>query len=200
MRNDGRKMRSLPIEPHNTEADIERSTLVAPENNEAQDGFKTHIHCRWCDGLIKDVYIPKLKNGRNGKPYDIVYNYEPCSECRKKWNNMVIFIEVIDHEPYPDCLPIDSDVRAIDGYIDPDENPKEYAERVIDERTIDEGGTMRTVQYERTFFYPTGRYTGVTLDAVKRYFTGNLESIHNGSVIYLENDMFETAFSDYFKE
>lgn len=202
MRNDGRTMKSLPIENReDTNENTINCTSHSTETtaNKTQDGFITHIHCRWCNETIRDVYIPKLKNGRNGKPYDIVLSYEPCEKCRANWNTMVVFIEVTNTEPYPDCLPIDSDIRRIEGYIDPDENPGEYAERVIEERTEDDGENMRPVQYEKVFFYPTGRYTGVTLDAVRQYFTGDTSAIHNGSVIYLERDMFETAFGDYFK-
>lgn len=198
MRTDGRKIKPLSIGKTDNES-LKRNNDTLPENDESQ-GFKTHIHCRWCNRTISDVYIPKLKEGRNGKPYDIVFNYEPCSECRSTWGKMVIFIEVSEKEPYRDCLPIDTDLRQINGYIDPIKNPAEYNKRVAKEEIIRDENSEHKVQYERIRFYPTGRYTGVTLDATKRYFIGDTNSIHNGSVIYLEQDVFERAFSDYFEK
>ena len=196
---DGRRTRSIPIEKKSSESSAQNKP-VTPAST-LPDGFPTHVHCRWCDSIIKDVYIPQFKNGRNGKPLDVVVGYEPCQNCRNKWNTMVIFIEVTNIEPYPDCLPIDEDIREItDGYIDPAEEPEKYKKRVVEERyESNDLGEGVTVQYEKIYFYPTGRYTGVTLEAVRQYFTGDTSSIHNGSVIYLETEMFEKAFEDYFK-
>lgn len=196
---DGRRTRSIPIEKKSSESSAQNEPATPAST--LPDGFPTHVHCRWCDSIIKDVYIPQFKNGRNGKPFDVVVGYEPCQNCRNKWNTMVIFIEVTNIEPYPDCLPIDEDIREItDGYIDPVEEPKKYKKRVVEERyESNDLGEGVTVQYEKIYFYPTGRYTGVTLEAVRQYFTGDTSSIHNGSVIYLETEMFEKAFEDYFK-
>ena len=196
---DGRRTRSIPIEKKSSESSAQNEPATPAST--LPDGFPTHVHCRWCDSIIKDVYIPQFKNGRNGKPFDVVVGYEPCQNCRNKWNTMVIFIEVTNIEPYPDCLPIDEDIREItDGYIDPVEEPEKYKKRVVEERyESNDLGEGVTVQYEKIYFYPTGRYTGVTLEAVRQYFTGDTSSIHNGSVIYLETEMFEKAFEDYFK-
>ena len=196
---DGRRTRSIPIEKKSSESSAQNEPATPAST--LPDGFPTHVHCRWCDSIIKDVYIPQFKNGRNGKPFDVVVGYEPCQNCRNKWNTMVIFIEVTNIEPYPDCLPIDEDIREItDGYIDPVEEPEKYKKRVVEERyESNDLGEGVTVQYEKIYCYPTGRYTGVTLEAVRQYFTGDTSSIHNGSVIYLETEMFEKAFEDYFK-
>ena len=73
---------------------------------EQQNGFSTIINCRWCGKKSTEAYIPEFKDGENGKPVEITYNYEPCDECKKTWADMVIIIEVTDTELYPDCLPI----------------------------------------------------------------------------------------------
>lgn len=198
-RRDGRRMRTPQTSSQATTQTQPRATLPENQNgSENQDGFVTHIRCCWCNGLIKDVYIPDLKDGKDGKPYNIVPDYEPCPACREKWNKMVVFIEVIDHEPYADCLPIDEDIRPLDKYIDPETNPEEYAARVIHEQPEGDARNMSVVQYERVFFYPTGKYAGVTLDAVKQHFEGDTSAVRVGSVIYLENNLFEKAFSTYF--
>lgn len=194
-RNDGKQMKTLPS-PDLSNQPISNDIKTMIESR--QDGFKTHIRCCWCNSLIKDVYIPQLKDGKNGEPCNVVFDYEPCPSCRDKWSNMVVFIEVTDKEPYPDCLPIDEDVRPLDEYIDPDERPDEYAARVVSEYAQTDDDAFNPVQYERIFFYPTGRYAGVTVDAVKQFFTGETGDIHNGSVIYIETKYFEDAFSTYF--
>ena len=125
---DGRRTRSIPIEKKSSESSAQNEPATPAST--LPDSFPTHVHCRWCDSIIKDVYIPQFKNGRNGKPFDVVVGYEPCQNCRNKWNTMVIFIEVTNIEPYPDCLPIDEDIREItDGYIDPVEEPEKYKKR-----------------------------------------------------------------------
>ena len=192
-RRDGRRMRPLPSSNQTDNQTMPRANFA-----EKQDGFVTHIRCCWCNGLIKDVYIPDLKDGKDGKPYNIVPDYEPCPACREKWSKMVVFIEVVDHEPYADCLPIDEDIRPLDKYIDPETNPEEYAARVIHEQPEGNAKNMSVVQYERVFFYPTGKFAGVTLDAVKQHFEGDVSAVKIGSVIYLESNLFEKAFSSYF--
>lgn len=70
------------------------------------------ICCRWCGGEIKKTHVdnfdklfPNPEFDKEGL-VDIVYNYEPCENCRKVWNTAVIILETTEKEPYPDCLPI----------------------------------------------------------------------------------------------
>lgn len=194
-RNDGRSMRTIPRPAAPKPPEMPKQQALPEEN---QEGYKTHIRCCWCNNLIKDVYIPEFKNGKNGEPRSVVFNYDPCPACSEQWSKMVVFIEVTDKEPYPDCLPIYEDIRPLAEYIDPDEYPDEYAARVVTENTDADNGQFNPVQYERVLFYPTGRYSGVTIDAVRCFFTGDTGDIHNGSVIYIETDYFENAFGTYF--
>ena len=105
-RKDGKTLRNV--------SQIEKLSNTGMTRNEPtkepvkQDGFSTILKCRWCGKKSKEVYIPKYKDGEDGKPLEIVYNYEPCEECQKAWADMVVIIEVTDVEPYPDCLPITS--------------------------------------------------------------------------------------------
>lgn len=94
-----RTIQEIPMESN-------KNTFPEPET---QPGFKTIINCRWCGGIVAEIYIPQLKDGKNGKPREIIYNYKPCKACRDKWQNMVIVIEVTDKELYKNCLPIYGD-------------------------------------------------------------------------------------------
>ena len=178
-RKDGRTMKPI-VENSRTNAAEFKREITEPEKTNAHieehDGLNTNIRCRWCGEKIQEMYIPKLKNGRDGKPYDIIVNYEPCEKCRKNWNTMVICIETSFEEPYEDCLPISVTEREIpDGYIDRNEHPEEYKRRVIKEIPQDEG--MYPVQIEKVPLYPTGRYTGVELDAIKQKWAGSLHMV-----------------------
>lgn len=197
MRKDGKTMRNIPSA---TKTDDDFMRKKAAQSTDEYDGFSTHVKCRWCGGEIGETYIPKLKDGRNGKPYEIIINYEPCEACRKKWNTMVVCIEITDEEPYPDCLPIMTEEREImDGYIDSWEDREEFERRVTRQIPSDDPDCFPT-QFENVALYPTGRYTGVTLEAIKKYFTGDTSSIKNGSVLYLDQEMFDEAFGDYFTD
>lgn len=206
-RRDGRKMKPFPRSPtEQNEMELTRNVPPPEKKNVIQDdkrdGFCTHIRCRWCGSIIKDYYIPKLKDGKNGQPYDLVVNYEPCESCRNQWNTMVVCIEITDKEPYPNCLPITQEERLItDGYIHPYHNVDEYKTRVVREelkpgRSANDEGEPN--QYEMVTFYPTGRYVGVTLEAMLHYFTETPEPLKNGSVVYMEPELFNEAFSQYF--
>ena len=83
-----------------TNAEITKSKAI-------QDGFKTIINCRWCGGKSKEIYIPALKSGKNNKPAEIIYDYEPCEKCKKEWKSMIVILEITEQELYKDCLPID---------------------------------------------------------------------------------------------
>lgn len=99
-RRDGRKMRDIAQLSKPSEPQISRTVPVK------QDGFSTIINCRWCGEKSTEAYIPEFKDGENGKPVEIILNYEPCDKCKKVWADMVILIEVTDVELYKDCLPI----------------------------------------------------------------------------------------------
>lgn len=105
-RKDGKTLRSIPQLDKTSNVGITR-TEPAKETVK-QDGFPTILKCRWCGEKAKEVYIPKYKDGENGKPIEITYNYEPCEKCQKAWADMVVIIEVTEIEPYPNCLPITS--------------------------------------------------------------------------------------------
>lgn len=196
VRNDKRGIHNFAKTPNK---EIKTDDLTAVETKQVEDGLKTNIRCRWCNGLVKEVYIPELKNGKDGKPFDVVFDYEPCAACREKWKSLVVFIEVTDEEPYTDCLPIDSDLRELDPYIDPDDDPDGYAEKVEKEVYDNHGESLQIIQYGRVYFYPTGRHIGITPEDVKKYFRGNKKEINAGAIIYLEEDMFQETFGDCFK-
>lgn len=197
MRKDGQTMKNIPTASKDNDELVRKQQAQPPAEH---DGFNTHIKCRWCGGEIGEMYIPKLKDGRNGKPYEIIVNYEPCKACREKWNTMVVCVEITDEEPYPDCLPIITDVREIiDGYIDPYEEPEEFKRRVVKQMPSKDRDFPEPIQFERIDFYPTGRYVGVTVEAMRKYFSGDTSHIKNGMVIHVEEGMFDDAFSDYFE-
>lgn len=171
-RRDGRKVQEIPQVTSAVNGKIE--SLVrnnTAEKPAAKDGFPTILKCRWCGGKSREVYIPQLKEGKDGKPREIVYNYEPCDACKKKWADMVVIIEITEEEPYPDCLPIDSTTRVVE--------------------------TSPTEEHEETvYFYPTGRHVGVTEEAAKEAIT---DDATNGMIFYMEDKMFEDIFGDVFK-
>ncbi len=139
-RKDGRKVREIPSPisaaiPRNETA----KTTPATEEPAEKEGFNTIIKCRWCGNKAKEVYIPQLKDGKDGKPHEIIYNYTPCDECKKKWADMVIVIEVTTKELYPKCLPIDEITKK------------------------NEDGSE-----ERIKIYPTGRHVGITEELARK--------------------------------
>lgn len=104
-RRDGRGNNTFGSSKQTTQPVAQTTPSSADQLAQAK-GFNTILKCRWCGDTSKEVYIPQLSKGKDGKPYSIVYNYEPCEACRKKWANMVIIIETLKKEPYPDCLPL----------------------------------------------------------------------------------------------
>lgn len=171
-RKDGRMLRDIPKVTNMVNQKIEPVLEPKRETSAARDGFPTILKCRWCGGKSREVYIPQLKEGKNGKPREIVYNYEPCAACKEKWASMVVIIEITETEPYPDCLPIDSTVRTKKSHPDGDIE-------------------------ETVYFYPTGRHVGVTETAAKE---GIGDYAANGSIYYMEDEMFEEIFGDVFKK
>jgi len=170
-RRDGRVLRDIPKVTGAVNGKIE--PLVRSDKEPvAHDGFPTILKCRWCGGKVRELYIPQLKDGKDGKPREIVYNYEPCKECREKWKTMVVIIEITENEPYPDCLPIDSTKRVSQA------TPSEDLEETV-------------------YFYPTGRHVGITEAAAKE---GIGDDAKNGTVYYMEDEMFEDLFGNTFKQ
>ena len=103
-RKDGRTIREIPQATNTSNDMLSRK----PEEPVEHDGLNTILNCRWCGEKVREVYVPQYKDGENGKPVQIIYNYEPCAACKKLWAGMVVIIEVTDVEPYKDCLPIDN--------------------------------------------------------------------------------------------
>lgn len=221
-RSDGRSIRAIPT-PNDTSGELARQNYPAPPPVEEQDGFRTNIMCSWCGKFKKDVYIPKFKDGRNGKPVNIVMNYEPCEACREKWNSMVVFIEVTLDEPYKDCLPITTkDIDVTEEFSDKyNYDPRtgtigEYDymesedawhtrknefESVVKERIHHVADWYEEkLLIERKLVYPTNRFAGITLEAANKYFGADEGVLKNGSVVYLEHGDYEIAFGDYYKD
>lgn len=171
-RKDGRMLRDIPKVTSTVNQKMEPVLGIQRTTPAVQDGFPTILKCRWCGEKSREVYIPQLKEGKNGKPREIVYNYEPCAACKEKWASMVVIIEITEKEPYPDCLPIDKTVRTTDAY------PEKDIEETV-------------------YFYPTGRHVGVTEAAAKE---GIGEYAANGSIYYMEEEMFEDIFGDVFNK
>lgn len=105
-RKDGRGTRIPAAVVDNNSNILPRSNLNTEQTGE-QKGFNTILKCRWCGEKSREIYIPQLSRGMNGKPVSIIYNYEPCQACKQKWSNMVVIIETTETELYPDCLPLD---------------------------------------------------------------------------------------------
>lgn len=103
-RKDGRIIADIPICEHTSEV---------YQNEPKQEGFPTILKCRWCGGKSREIYVKKFKDGKNGKPVEMVYNYEPCKKCAAEWNNMVVLIEVTDIPPYENCLPITQELEQL---------------------------------------------------------------------------------------
>ena len=101
-RKDGRVLADIPLREF---------TSKVYKDEPKQDGFPTILKCRWCGGKSREIYVKKFKDGKNGKPVEMVYNYEPCEKCSAEWNNMVVIIEVSDKPPYEDCLPITQEIE-----------------------------------------------------------------------------------------
>lgn len=190
-RNDGRKCRDLQFNFSSNSDTLERNETP---------GFLTRIHCRWCNSLIKEVYIPALKKGKNGKPCSIVFDYEPCKNCRETWNEYVVFIEVNDDEPYDNCLPIYEDTVPIKCSDNPTENEiRALSNRIVRDEWVDSSDGKIHVLYENKPWYPTGRYVGVTLSSIENYLDpADKEQIHKGSVIFLQTSEFAEAFDEHF--
>lgn len=171
-RNDGREMKPLPIITDNTlmrnEEKASKALFETPEKT--HEGFNTHIKCRWCCGEIKEVYIPKFKDGYNGKPVSLVFNYVPCNDCKEKWANLIVCIETTANAPYANCLPIS-----------------------YDDSKTDENGTPIKIPV-----YPTGRYVGLFPEASESIFGTYGKSIKKGDIAYFDCEMFNTAFSKFF--
>lgn len=96
-RKDGRCMADIPAKEYNAKL---------YQDEPKQDGFPTILKCRWCGGKSHEIYVKKFKDGKNGKPVEMVYNYEPCDNCVKEWRKMVILIEVQEEPLYENCMPI----------------------------------------------------------------------------------------------
>lgn len=170
-RNDGIQMKPLPeIPDESLKKNDEIPDELSTKENEVHDGFDTHFICRWCGKGIKDVYVPKFKDGHNGKPVSTILNYTPCDDCRKKWNELVVCIEVTAKEPYTDCLPIT------------------YADTKKDEK-----GNSSKIPV-----YPTGRYVGLYPDYVENTFGKFGKDIKKGDITYFDCEMFNTAFGQVF--
>ncbi len=219
-RSDGRTIKAIPTAAQEDNG-LTRQSYPAPQPVEEQDGFRTNIMCSWCGKHKKDVYIPKFKDGRNGKPINIVMDYEPCESCREKWSSMVVFIEVTLNEPYKDCLPITTkDVDVTEEFTDkygydpstgtisgPEYGENEdawYAKKNEYETELKKrihhvaDWYEEKLLIERRLVYPTNRYAGITLEAANKYFGADEGVLKEGSVIYLEDCDFIVAFGDYY--
>ena len=198
------------------------SENLADSENLSENHFNTILKCRWCGGTVKEVFIEKLKDGKNGKPYEITYNYSPCDECQAKWRECVVVIEITDKEPHPDCLPIYeeiypmaefdlcdySDMEGYENmpkYINAETDPEEYAAKVYDEAPrskydpdwdVELLGDPIT-QFGRNVYYPTGRYVGVDSNAASKLI--GCASSAPGRVIYQMTDDFDADFGKYFR-
>lgn len=148
-RKDGLKTESFDIPSSNDDNILKPNAPEEPSIQEPaaeQDGFNTILRCRWCGGKIRELYIPKYKDGVNGKPQEMIYNYEPCRNCAEKWQTMVTLIEVTINAPYPKCLPIQ-----------------------IAKRKLESGEIVDAP------LYPTGRHVGVTLECAKECIDPDVE-------------------------
>ena len=172
-RRDGRVFRELP-KAVNINGNLNRNDISAAAEkttNVSHDGFNTILNCCWCGGKSREVYIPQLKNGKNGKPYEIVYNYEACPACKKKWADMVVIIEITEKEPYTDCMPID----------------------IIDRET---GNGWDNINHIKVPLYPTGRHVGVTEQAAKE---GIGDQAKNGDIYFMDEESFSDIFNKEFQ-
>jgi len=169
-RNDGLDMTPVPIIENNVNRNNEIESVLKNDACDAHDGFNTIIKCRWCCGDIKEVYIPKFKDGHDGKPVSLVFNYTPCKDCQAKWDDLIICIETTDKEPYTNCLPI-----------------------TYDDTKFDEKGNPVKIP-----MYPTGRYVGIYPESSESVFGKMGKDIKKGDVTYFDTIIFDKVFKNFF--
>ena len=73
--------------------------------------------CFWCGQLKNEIALLGLLPNDQEAPFGIILDYEPCDECKAKWEEGVVILEVTDTPNQEGQPPIRRDAYPTGNYL-----------------------------------------------------------------------------------